>query len=245
MAKNIVICADGTGNAFEKNVSNVTRLVKSLDLSNRNKQLVFYDQGVGTKPTQSANDYARDKPGLSILQQPQTDWWLPRPLSRWLGLGFGYGLAENVKEMYEALATNYKKDDRIFLFGFSRGAFTVRALAGFVHRCGLLPTERLRQFSEAYKTLYEEQHFDGLQRQSQQEQLARSVERFRKQNDVRDCQIHFLGIWDTVKSYGFIYPKSWRLARRISVLRACRTCCLSSAAPIPHTGRIAVRPPTA
>ena len=73
MAKNIVICADGTGNTFEKNVSNVSRLVRSLDLSDKNKQIAFYDQGVGTEPTRAARDYAHVFPGntLTVLPEPK------------------------------------------------------------------------------------------------------------------------------------------------------------------------------
>lgn len=101
-----------------------------------------------------------------------------------------------------------EEHDRIYLFGFSRGAFTVRALAGFVHRCGLLPTDRLHEFSKAYRHLYSEQHDEVMERQSQRDEFKRRVDKFKKENEVRECTVHFLGIWDTVKSYGFVYPKS-------------------------------------
>ena len=105
--------------------------------------------------------------------------------------------------MYEALVENYAEDDRIYLFGFSRGAFTVRALAGFIHRCGLLPPA---QFSKAYNCFYREQHYEGMKSQSQLDEFKKRLKMFR--NEDRKCKVHFLGIWDTVKSYGFIYPQS-------------------------------------
>src|SRR5690349_514860 len=118
MAKNIVICSDGTGNQDIKGRgTNVFKLFEAIDLNGHrtdpglDPQIAFYDDGVGTE----------DLKALRIL-----------------GGGAGLGLARNVRRLYTDLARVYDPGDRIFLFGFSRGAFTVRTLAGMIATCGIL-----------------------------------------------------------------------------------------------------------
>jgi uncharacterized protein (DUF2235 family) len=101
------------------------------------------------------------------------------------------------------------------LFGFSRGAFTVRVLAGLMYRCGVLPKESLesdfdRSFSVAY-ALYEP-HYEDRQ----------AVARFRAGHRAADCGVRFLGIWDTVKSYGGIWPKSLPHLRHNPIVQTVR-----------------------
>jgi uncharacterized protein (DUF2235 family) len=212
MARKIVICSDGTGNTFSKRVSNITRLIKSLDLSDPLTQAVFYDQGIGTNPSlvKAVKAYkaeaGKNREGLQILPAPKTlKLFVLRPFTRFAGLALGYGLRDNVKEMYKALAKCYdrEEDGRVFLFGFSRGAFTVRVLAGLIYRCGLPPKNVAddeahfeKCFSEAYE-IYMPHWEDGSR-----------IERFKEAYNVRDIEISFLGIWDTVKSYGGIWPQS-------------------------------------
>lgn len=211
--KNLVVCADGTGNSFDTNVSNVVRLVRCLDLDRSTTQIVFYDQGVGTRQASVNAAYAfknaARRPGLVILDEPTNVPWLARPIARLAGLGFGYGLKANIHQLYAALASEYKTDEStpVFLLGFSRGAFTVRALAALIHRCGLLPPERLSLFSRAYTEFFEERHCERMAPVARDAFKAR-LKKFKDDNGARRCRIRFLGIWDTVKSYGFIYPKS-------------------------------------
>ena len=116
--KNIVICSDGTGNsAIKDRGTNVFKLYEAVDTDGwRNTpavmpmQIAFYDDGVGTQ---------------ELL-----------PL-RLLGQAFGYGLARNVRKLYADLARVYEPGDKIFLFGFSRGAYTVRTLLGLIECCGI------------------------------------------------------------------------------------------------------------
>jgi uncharacterized protein (DUF2235 family) len=210
MAKNIVICADGTGNTFRLNLSNVVRLVKSLRLDDRCRQIVFYDQGVGTKARDVlvAKSFAAEssRRGLQILSPPKTSRMFPPFLTREMGRGFGYGLAENVAEMYAELARSYSEGDRLYLFGFSRGAFTVRVLAGVLYRCGLLQAGDVDRFPQAFR-LYES-HYQHVENPVALQQQRVAVDIFKERYAVRTCDVHFLGIWDTVKSYGFIVPKS-------------------------------------
>jgi uncharacterized protein (DUF2235 family) len=120
MPKNIVLCSDGTGNSGGKGkATNVWRVYQSVDLiplqassgSLPTRQLAFYDDGVGT-----------DRMKLLKL----------------LGGAFGLGLSRNVKQLYTTLVANFEAGDHIYLFGFSRGAFTVRILAGLITTCGIV-----------------------------------------------------------------------------------------------------------
>lgn len=209
---NIVICADGTGNSFGGDATNVVRLVKALRLNTPNEQVAIYHPGVGTKRASLNAAYrfqAQANHAALEISEPAGLWGLGGPLTRVAGLAFGAGLQANVESLYAALSrAAYKASNpNLFFLGFSRGAFTVRALAGFIHRCGLLPPDRLQHVSGAYRSFYNERHREVMT-QKTRDDFDRRLEDFRRQNDARPCPIHFLGLWDTVKSYGFIYPKS-------------------------------------
>ena len=121
--------------------------------------------------------------------------------------------------MYQVLVDRYAEGDRIFLFGFSRGAFTIRVLAGLLFRCGLLLPEHRDQYSKAFK-LYEP-HFEGLKPEALG-RLCADIDKF-KSSFCRPCnEIFFLGIWDTVKSVGYIWPKSLPHTRRNPIVRTVR-----------------------
>src|SRR5436309_15624100 len=124
--KNIVICCDGTGNEISENISNVLKLYRCLRKSGKTApQIVFYDPGVGT--------LARPDPWRKLWQDTITI----------LGLATGYGLDDNVLAGYEFLVNNYQEEDNIYLFGFSRGAYTVRVLAGLIHKVGLVSPQQV------------------------------------------------------------------------------------------------------
>src|SRR2546423_4525791 len=115
------MCLDGTGNQLRaKGNTNVVRLYEMLDLSEPSKQIAYYDPGVGTFGAQGA--------------------WTPlgQRVTKLLGLLIGLGLRTNLGEAYTYLMRNYEAGDNIYLFGFSRGAYTVRALAGLLKSTGLL-----------------------------------------------------------------------------------------------------------
>lgn len=118
--KKIILLSDGTGNSsVSQNKSNVWRLFQSLDLGpdeqNFHEQIAFYDDGVGTSGF---------KP-LTIL-----------------GGAFGWGLSRNVRQLYSQLCRHYQPGDHVYIFGFSRGAFTARVLAHFIGICGILDTSK-------------------------------------------------------------------------------------------------------
>lgn len=182
MPKNIVVCCDGTGNSVEKpdNDSNVVKLYSTLDFSGKD-QVGYYHPGVGTM----GDPMARNK--LSSL-------W-----SRIKGLAFGGGLLNNVGDAYRFIMNTYEEGDRIFLFGFSRGAYTVRALAGVLHMFGALQAGNEGLVPYLLK-MYAKRTRDA-QRMKNTFDAATPF----KARISRACPLHFVGVWDTVSSYGWIY----------------------------------------
>ena len=109
MGKDIVICLDGTGNQLKATANtNVVRLYEMLELGDPSQQVAYYDPGVGTFGAQGA--------------------WTPwaRRFTKLAGLAFGLGLRANLAEAYTYLMNQYAEGDRLFVFGFSRGAYTAR-----------------------------------------------------------------------------------------------------------------------
>lgn len=177
--RNLVVLCDGTGNQVEDNLSHVLKLyriaVKDED------QLVFYHPGVGTI-------------GL------QRSWGrMLQSVKQVLGLATGWGLDDNMLEAYNFLCHTYEDGDRIFLFGFSRGAYTVRAVAGMIHLIGLLRPEQLNLAGYA---------LTAYKRASDENSLPIAWQ-FRRVIDGRRVPIHFLGVWDTVASV--LVPRRDRL----------------------------------
>ena len=139
--KNIILCADGTGNlGGETPDSNVFKMYNAVDIHNQDlKQVTFYDNGVGT----ADNKYWR---GLSGA--------------------FGFGFKRNVCDLYRFLATHYKPGDQVFLFGFSRGAAEVRAFTGFLAAAGLIDghgctEDELRERTKQAFKIYESGNGNG------------------------------------------------------------------------------------
>lgn len=190
--RNIVICCDGTSNEFGKENTNVVRLIQSLQ-RDADRQRIYYDPGVGTLP----------EPGLI------TRWgkWV----SKTWGLAFGAGLLRNVEESYTYLMETWQPNDKVFLFGFSRGAYTVRVLAGFLHALGLLHPGNQNLLPYAMR-LYKAARRNDPKHAALCEEFRRTFARPVDAND-RDHRfgIHFVGLWDTVSSVGWAWnPKSFR-----------------------------------
>jgi uncharacterized protein (DUF2235 family) len=195
MPKNIVICADGTGNTTVRGRgTNVFKLYEAIDQNGHRfdptkiQQVAIYHDGVGTESLKWVRIFAG---------------------------AFGWGLSRNVKQLYGELARVYDPGDRIYLFGFSRGAFTVRTLAGLVVTCGILDPDAYqsnRKFWGAVRAAY------GEYRRKYQTSLSRL---FRGQitidprtlrrrfsvpipafTDPTQKIIDFVGVWDTVDAVG-------------------------------------------
>ena len=180
MAKNVVVCFDGTGNQLKATGNtNVVRLFELLDLSDSSRQIAYYDPGVGTF----------SHPGA----------WTPvaRRVSRVMGLALGSGLQANISEAYLFLMRNWEPGDRIYVFGFSRGAYTARALCGLLHKVGLLRpgAENLVPYAVA---AYSRRHADF-------DLLDRFAALFSWRPDARaSVPVQLLGIWDSVKAAGYL-----------------------------------------
>jgi uncharacterized protein (DUF2235 family) len=191
--RNIVICFDGTNNQFGKVNTNVIRLVQ---VANRDqlKQRLYYDPGVGTLP------------------EPGRWTWLSQKLSDLWGLAFGAGLVWKVGEAYAYLMDIWEPGDQVFIFGFSRGAYSARVLAGMLHAFGLLPLgsqNMVPYMSRLFKGARQERKdLDG--KSGPWQELCDSFRwTFARQvtsgDDQRHFPVHFVGVWDTVSSVGGIW----------------------------------------
>lgn len=176
MSKTIVICADGTGNQFCGHNSNVIKLYQCLDLTNPARQVAYYHGGLGTM----------GDPGA--LSNWSKRW------TRAKGLAFGYGLTRAIADIYAYLMETYEGGDSVFLCGFSRGAYTVRALAGLLHMFGLLRPGNLNQIDYATEML-----------KTKQTPASFDIAAEFKSTFSRECKPHFVGVWDTVSSVGWVW----------------------------------------
>ncbi|NOR64195.1 MAG: DUF2235 domain-containing protein [Rhodobacteraceae bacterium] len=116
-------------------------------------------------------------------------------LMKWLSVLTGNGINCSIRQGYEALARGYKAGDKIFLFGFSRGAYAVRSIAGMIDKVGLLKPENVtkKRIRKAFR-LYES--FDAEKRAA----------KFNKKFSHESIEIEMIGVWDTVKSLGAPFP---------------------------------------
>ncbi|MES2801342.1 MAG: DUF2235 domain-containing protein [Bdellovibrionota bacterium] len=166
MSKNIVICCDGTGNQFGKNNTNVVHMFEALESNETQK--IYYDPGVGTNSRR-------------LIRFSQT-------LDKVIAMAFGLDLQKNVEDAYYYLMNNYEPGDDIFLFGFSRGAHTVRRLASVLEQVGLLHKGSDNMIFYAMQ-MYLDKKKDP----------TTEVSQFKK-TFSRYCPVHFLGVWDTVSA---------------------------------------------
>jgi uncharacterized protein (DUF2235 family) len=223
MGKNIAIFADGTGNTVGNYDTNVLRLCRMADIRNPHQQLVIYDPGVGTLATPAELEDAFRRPGETrVCNGPLPIEDSPRGLAvLLLGSAIGYGTKWNIKRLYSELAKHYDPGDRVYLFGFSRGAFTARALAGLIYRCGLVKRrhrdkDRIEEAYELYR-----KHFE---QEKSSEELRRKKEKVRefREKYSHPCNIRFLGIFDTVKSVGYLFPRNLPHTRHNPIVQTVR-----------------------
>jgi uncharacterized protein (DUF2235 family) len=172
MPKNIVVCCDGTGNQFDRAKSNVIKLYKTLVCDDN--QIAYYHPGVGTMGSRNA---------LS---------WAGKLWTQVLGLAFGYGISDNVADAYQFLMRTYEPGDRLYVFGFSRGAYTARALCGMLHIVGLLTKGNEGLIPYAIRMI-------------KAKRIDFAVAADFKKTFSRECKPHFVGMWDTVSSVGWVY----------------------------------------
>ena len=200
MARIAIFC-DGTWNS--PTMKQPTHVVRLFEQTRRtNAQHAHYFEGVGTGGGE-VNFFAK-------------------ALMKVGGGAFGWGLNENIKQAYEALCAQYEAGDEIFIFGFSRGAYTARSLAGMIRKCGIVADPTQDKLDEAFR-LYRkpgiENHPDALHvlqarrklsprfATSDQDMNWRSVTPWRNDpSQMHKVEIAYMGIWDTVGSLGVPAP---------------------------------------
>ena len=184
--RNLVLFSDGTGNAAGKaNGTNVWRMYQALNRAPKADtdpvQLAVHDDGVGSSGSQ---------------------------LPKILGGAFGFGLAANVRELYLWLARTYRPGDNIYMFGFSRGAFTVRCLAGMVAKCGIMKVAGVPSGVSQHRAFMAWTAYKRCQ--SGSKKAGTKAQAFKNEHGVladasqqsKDVRIKFIGVWDTVDAYG-------------------------------------------
>ena len=193
MPQNIVLCFDGTGNELGINNTNVIRLVQVLD---RDAQRLYYDPGVGTLP------------------EPRAIGRIEKRISQVIDLAFGTGLTGKVQAAYTYLMDFWEPGAKVFIFGFSRGAYTARVLAGMLHALGLLSRgnhDMVPYVMRLFRSIRggAEEPVDGTYWRlcnSFRSTFARLTD-----NDQRHFPVQFLGLWDTVSSVGWVWePTTFR-----------------------------------
>lgn len=173
--KRIIICADGTWNlrdqvdkeSGKRRPTNVTKTARAIRPRSQDgiDQVVFYHDGLGTRG----------------------------PMDKMTGGAFGAGIEDNIRDLYRSIVYNYEPGDELFFFGFSRGAFTVRTLAGFMNLVGLVEKDDDYYVPEIYRC-YEKNQRPG----SKEWQHA-----FHNVQGTRPCPpVKFIGVWDTVGALG-------------------------------------------
>ena len=200
MSKNIVIFSDGTGQRggilFDENRSNIYKLYRATRCGpdtqvDANAQVAYYDPGIGTAP-----------PGLGLVG---TIW---RKLQNVVSQATGLGLTLNIIDCYAEILKVWEPGDRIYLFGFSRGAYTVRCLAAVLDLCGVpslgldgKPIRRdassLRSIADvAVKRVY--QHVSSPRDAKYIDQRKALALQFRMRHASSDAAPYFIGVFDTV-----------------------------------------------
>ncbi len=165
--KRIIICLDGTWNDPEDEVpTNVLRVARAIKphANNDTEQVVFYDWGVGSY-------YASARGGMS-----------------------GLGMMKNIQDGYRFIVQNYDVGDELFIFGFSRGAYTARALAGMLNNCGILKSKHAELIPDAFKFYKKRSAKPG----------SNEAAGWRRKYALQGSrgQVDFLGVWDTVGALG-------------------------------------------
>lgn len=183
--KRLILCCDGTWNSADQDSNGIpcpTNVVRiAYRLAKRDEgisQVVYYGQGVGT--------------GNSV--------------DRITGGAFGKGVEDNIFDAYRFLIANYEPGDEIYLFGFSRGAFTARSIGGMIRKCGILSREHIEKYIQAVE-LYRTDEAPDEDRPSE----------FRRNcsvNKENPTPIKMIGVWDTVGSLGIPLRGLRRLTRK-------------------------------
>lgn len=162
MGKNIVVFSDGTGQDGGTRYDTNVYKLFCMVEDRTDRQVTFYDRGLGT--------------GLRRLSGQIT----------------GAGISKNIKDCYQFIFEEFKAGDSIYLFGFSRGATTVRSLSSFIHLFGILPKSRPELIEQAYR----------IYKIGRNEKRDRKAAEFVRRHHNMWTRVRFIGAWDTVAALG-------------------------------------------
>lgn len=184
MTRQLIVCCDGTNNNLtgRSNDTNVTQLCELLTPA-LNNQLLYYDPGVGNPG---------ELPGASTGDK------ISRTYERLHGLVFGKGIYENIAECYRFLMRNWRPGDEIFMFGFSRGAFTARSVGGLVTQFGILRPD----MDVLVPTLLHLYFSDRKDDETEYARIRDQISDMYTDEAARTAPVWFMGVWDTVASVG-------------------------------------------
>jgi uncharacterized protein (DUF2235 family) len=203
--RQLVIFLDGTNNTVtgRRNDTNVLKLYELLAARADPKQLLYYDPGVGS-PDSLPSTGLGDRLG--------------RWLQRIYGLAYGRGIYENIRDAYLFLMRNWRPGDEIWLFGFSRGAFTARSVSGIVNQFGILDAQHESLLPTVLRVYFAKRKTKPSSGPTQLQSAVTNTNRVttrRSPGEVseqirqvfctgerRQAWVHFVGVWDTVESVG-------------------------------------------
>jgi uncharacterized protein (DUF2235 family) len=187
MPKNIVICCDGTSNQPSTDMTNVAKLYFTL-VKDPLTQTTFYHPGVGT------------------MEPPGALTWTEKTLTVLDGLAMGGGIQNDIRDAYVFLCDTFSPGDRVFIFGFSRGAYTARALTGLLKMYGLIQSGNAPLAPYAIRMIFAINRATLRNDKATADRVFELAHRFNA-TFSRSCQPYFVGLWDTVSSVGwFAHP---------------------------------------
>lgn len=195
--RQLILLCDGTNNNLsgrhaDTHVVLLAELLRQFP-DDEEQRIVYYDPGVGN-PGQL--------PGTTLADKAR------RGLDRLNGLAFGRGLYDNVSEGYRFLMTHWQPGDEIYVFGFSRGAFTARSIAGLVNAFGIIESQQDTLVSSLVATYFSR---PSAHRRAITAQAARLFGQ--GSEPARWPVIHFVGVWDTVASVG-LWPFNLKITAK-------------------------------
>jgi uncharacterized protein (DUF2235 family) len=187
MQKNIVICCDGTANEFARDHTNVVKLFYTLEHDTAG-QITYYHPGLGTM-----------EPAGALTP-------LARKITKLLGMAVGFGLSDDIFRAYTFLMEHYQDGDKVFLFGFSRGAYTVRAVCALLHMYGLIRpgNEPLVPYAVRMMLAIQRARGNDAKQNDARQRYFTLATQFKHTMARTQCKPWFVGVWDTVSSVGWI-----------------------------------------
>jgi uncharacterized protein (DUF2235 family) len=191
VAKKIIVCLDGTGNEIKGDaVTNVFKIAQLADLRDPARQVLYYGPGVGTLPAPGA--------------WTRSAKWVSKVIG---GQALGHGMREDIGDAYRYLMNTWEPGDTVYVFGFSRGAYTARALCGMLYRVGLMRPGSDNLIPYAVRVYARRPGKDSDLSGDEGWQLMDTFSEGLSQRitgDRRSFPIKFLGLFDTVKGTGIV-----------------------------------------